>query len=168
MQFEIVLKDDGGRGSVEPRLARPPVLFATREAALGLAARQPLVLQPDIESGKRREMRREVARRLRLIRVVAVEPPRQTDDDRADVDVVVRVGPAGADDRRDRFGRGRRRRTSGDDTPRPRKRRGVIGECESQTPPAEVDAEYERNLSFFSDLKILFATVGVVLRATGK
>lgn len=33
---------------------------------------------------------------------------------------------------------------------------------------AEFDAEYERNLSFFRDLKILFATVGVVLRATGK
>lgn len=33
---------------------------------------------------------------------------------------------------------------------------------------ADFDAEYERNLSFFSDLKILFATVGVVLRATGK
>ena len=33
---------------------------------------------------------------------------------------------------------------------------------------AEFDAEYERNLSFFKDLKILLATVGVVLRATGK
>lgn len=33
---------------------------------------------------------------------------------------------------------------------------------------AEYDAEYERNLSFFKDLRILFATVGVVLRATGK
>ncbi|MFN3577820.1 MAG: sugar transferase [Tabrizicola sp.] len=33
---------------------------------------------------------------------------------------------------------------------------------------AEFDAEYERNLSFFMDLKILLATVGVVLRATGK
>lgn len=33
---------------------------------------------------------------------------------------------------------------------------------------AEFDAEYERNLSFFRDLKILLATVGVVLRATGK
>jgi exopolysaccharide production protein ExoY len=33
---------------------------------------------------------------------------------------------------------------------------------------AEFDAEYERNLSFGSDLRILVATVGVVLRATGK
>jgi lipopolysaccharide/colanic/teichoic acid biosynthesis glycosyltransferase len=33
---------------------------------------------------------------------------------------------------------------------------------------AEFDAEYERNLSFVRDLKILLATVGVVLRATGK
>lgn len=33
---------------------------------------------------------------------------------------------------------------------------------------AEFDADYERNLSFFKDLKILLATVGVVLRATGK
>ncbi len=33
---------------------------------------------------------------------------------------------------------------------------------------AEFDAEYERNLGFFKDLKILLATVGVVLRATGK
>ena len=33
---------------------------------------------------------------------------------------------------------------------------------------AEFDAEYERNLTFFRDLKILLATVGVVLRATGK
>jgi exopolysaccharide production protein ExoY len=33
---------------------------------------------------------------------------------------------------------------------------------------AEFDAEYERNLSFFKDLKILLSTVGVVLRATGK
>ena len=33
---------------------------------------------------------------------------------------------------------------------------------------AEFDAEYERDLSFFKDLKILLATVGVVLRATGK
>ena len=33
---------------------------------------------------------------------------------------------------------------------------------------AEFDAEYERNLSFLRDLKILLATVGVVLRATGK
>ncbi|KAF0115357.1 MAG: undecaprenyl-phosphate galactosephosphotransferase [Rhodobacteraceae bacterium] len=33
---------------------------------------------------------------------------------------------------------------------------------------AEFDAEYEHNLSFFKDLKILLATVGVVLRATGK
>lgn len=33
---------------------------------------------------------------------------------------------------------------------------------------AEFDADYERNLSFFRDLKILFATVGVVLKATGK
>jgi exopolysaccharide production protein ExoY len=33
---------------------------------------------------------------------------------------------------------------------------------------AEFDAEYERNLSFLKDLKILLATVGVVLRATGK
>lgn len=33
---------------------------------------------------------------------------------------------------------------------------------------ADYDAEYERNLSFVRDLKILLATVGVVLRATGK
>jgi exopolysaccharide production protein ExoY len=33
---------------------------------------------------------------------------------------------------------------------------------------AEFDADYERNLTFFKDLKILLATVGVVLRATGK
>ena len=33
---------------------------------------------------------------------------------------------------------------------------------------AEFDAEYERSLSFVKDLKILLATVGVVLRATGK
>lgn len=33
---------------------------------------------------------------------------------------------------------------------------------------AEFDAEYERHLSFFKDLKILLATVNVVLRATGK
>jgi lipopolysaccharide/colanic/teichoic acid biosynthesis glycosyltransferase len=33
---------------------------------------------------------------------------------------------------------------------------------------AEFDADYERNLSFFKDLKILLATVNVVLRATGK
>jgi exopolysaccharide production protein ExoY len=33
---------------------------------------------------------------------------------------------------------------------------------------AEFDAEYERSLSFFKDLRILLATVGVVLRATGK
>lgn len=33
---------------------------------------------------------------------------------------------------------------------------------------AEFDAEYERELSLFKDLKILLATVGVVLRATGK
>lgn len=33
---------------------------------------------------------------------------------------------------------------------------------------AEFDADYERNLSFVKDLRILLATVGVVLRATGK
>lgn len=33
---------------------------------------------------------------------------------------------------------------------------------------AEFDAEYESSMSFFKDLKILLATVGVVLRATGK
>lgn len=33
---------------------------------------------------------------------------------------------------------------------------------------AEFDADYERSLGFFKDLKILLATVGVVLRATGK
>ena len=33
---------------------------------------------------------------------------------------------------------------------------------------AEFDADYERNLSFLRDWKILLATVGVVLRATGK
>jgi exopolysaccharide production protein ExoY len=33
---------------------------------------------------------------------------------------------------------------------------------------AEFDADYDRNLSIFKDLKILLATVGVVLRATGK
>jgi exopolysaccharide production protein ExoY len=33
---------------------------------------------------------------------------------------------------------------------------------------AEFDADYERNLSLVTDLKILLATVGVVLRATGK
>jgi exopolysaccharide production protein ExoY len=33
---------------------------------------------------------------------------------------------------------------------------------------AEFDAEYDHNLSIFTDLKILLATVGVVLRATGK
>jgi exopolysaccharide production protein ExoY len=33
---------------------------------------------------------------------------------------------------------------------------------------AEFDADYERHLSFFKDLKILLATVNVVLRATGK
>lgn len=33
---------------------------------------------------------------------------------------------------------------------------------------AEFDADYERNLTFFMDLKILLSTVGVVLRATGK
>lgn len=33
---------------------------------------------------------------------------------------------------------------------------------------AEFDADYERNLTLFKDLKILLATVGVVLRATGK
>ncbi|MBN8630741.1 MAG: sugar transferase [Rhodobacterales bacterium] len=33
---------------------------------------------------------------------------------------------------------------------------------------AEFDADYERKLSFFKDLRILLATVGVVLRATGK
>lgn len=33
---------------------------------------------------------------------------------------------------------------------------------------AEFDADYERSLSLFKDLKILLSTVGVVLRATGK
>jgi lipopolysaccharide/colanic/teichoic acid biosynthesis glycosyltransferase len=33
---------------------------------------------------------------------------------------------------------------------------------------AEFDADYERNLTFLKDLKILLSTVGVVLRATGK
>ncbi|MGL4236940.1 sugar transferase [Tabrizicola sp.] len=33
---------------------------------------------------------------------------------------------------------------------------------------AEFDADYDRNLSLLTDLKILLATVGVVLRATGK
>jgi len=33
---------------------------------------------------------------------------------------------------------------------------------------AEFDADYERRLSFGTDLRILVATVGVVLRATGK
>jgi exopolysaccharide production protein ExoY len=33
---------------------------------------------------------------------------------------------------------------------------------------AEFDAEYDRNLSFGADIRILVATVGVVLRATGK
>jgi exopolysaccharide production protein ExoY len=33
---------------------------------------------------------------------------------------------------------------------------------------AEFDADYERNLTFVKDLKILLSTVGVVLRATGK
>ncbi|MBL9051536.1 MAG: sugar transferase [Tabrizicola sp.] len=33
---------------------------------------------------------------------------------------------------------------------------------------ADFDADYERNLSFVTDFKILLATVGVVLRATGK
>ncbi|MES2541490.1 MAG: sugar transferase, partial [Pseudomonadota bacterium] len=33
---------------------------------------------------------------------------------------------------------------------------------------AEFDAEYERSMSFLRDLRILLATVGVVLRATGK
>lgn len=33
---------------------------------------------------------------------------------------------------------------------------------------AEFDADYERKLTFLRDLKILLATVGVVLRATGK
>jgi exopolysaccharide production protein ExoY len=33
---------------------------------------------------------------------------------------------------------------------------------------AEFDAEYDRNLSFGTDIRILVATVGVVLRATGK
>ena len=33
---------------------------------------------------------------------------------------------------------------------------------------ADFDADYERNLSFFKDLRILLATVNVVLRATGK
>ena len=36
------------------------------------------------------------------------------------------------------------------------------------TQRADFDADYERNLSLFKDLKILLATVGVVLRATGK
>lgn len=33
---------------------------------------------------------------------------------------------------------------------------------------ADYDADYERNLSFVTDVRILLATVGVVLRATGK
>jgi exopolysaccharide production protein ExoY len=33
---------------------------------------------------------------------------------------------------------------------------------------ADFDAEYDRNLSFGTDIRILVATVGVVLRATGK
>jgi exopolysaccharide production protein ExoY len=33
---------------------------------------------------------------------------------------------------------------------------------------ADYDADYERSLSFVTDFRILFATVGVVLRATGK
>ena len=33
---------------------------------------------------------------------------------------------------------------------------------------AEFDADYERNLSFVTDIKVLLATVGVVLRGTGQ
>src|SRR5687767_2616170 len=44
---EIVLQDDSGRRRIELLLPGPPVLLALREPALGLDARQALVLQHD-------------------------------------------------------------------------------------------------------------------------
>ena len=47
LTIEVILEDDRGRGSVEQQLPFAPVLFATRQQALRLAAAQPLVLEDD-------------------------------------------------------------------------------------------------------------------------
>ena len=46
-RVQVILQDDGCRRGIEPFLAFPPVALAQRQAALGLAAREPLVLERD-------------------------------------------------------------------------------------------------------------------------
>src|SRR6267143_535112 len=58
--IEVVLQDDCRRGRIQPCLTRTPVLLRQRETALGLAAREPLVLKCDRKCGFRSQPSREL------------------------------------------------------------------------------------------------------------
>ncbi|MGE5835845.1 MAG: hypothetical protein ACM4AI_15290, partial [Acidobacteriota bacterium] len=71
---------------------------------------QPLILQRDLQAGQRREGVREITSRLRLIGLLTVQSARQTDNDGADIHVIVGPRSRVRDDRlalrRGRGGRG--------------------------------------------------------------
>src|SRR5262245_37608744 len=79
---EIVLQDDRGRRRVETGLACPPVLFASRQATLGLDARQALVLENDRQRCPAAKCLRERLDARRHLVGRSIEPARQSNDQR--------------------------------------------------------------------------------------
>jgi len=79
--IEVILQDQRSGHLVEPPLALAPVRLAHREQRFCFMARQPFVLKHDGERRARTEERGQRAHAGRLIGGIAIEPPRQTDDD---------------------------------------------------------------------------------------
>src|SRR5258705_10876632 len=81
--IEIVLQDECRPGRIQPCLTRTAVLVAQRETALGLAAREPLVLKCDRKCGFRSQPSRELLHARRHLGRRSIEAARQPDDDGA-------------------------------------------------------------------------------------
>ena len=139
-RVQKVLKDDRRGGGVELRLALAPVALALGEARFGLVTRQPLVLQMNRQSGERAERLRELARRARLLVVLAVQPARQPDDDPAEIGQLV-VARASCNNLRDGRGRSARRLGGRHGLPRPRERAARVRHGQPDAPVAVVHAE---------------------------
>src|SRR5215210_2263424 len=78
-RVEVILEDDRRGGSIEQRLAFPPVLFTNRQHRLRLMARQPLVLQYDRQRRRPAEAIDQGTHRRCLLVGLSGEAARQAD-----------------------------------------------------------------------------------------
>ena len=137
----MLLQDDRGGGRVKPPAAAAPVLLPQRQPALGLPARQPLVLQPDWQRDPAPERRDERLHAGGLLVGAAVERQRPADHDRGQA---VRLGGEPLDHP------GHHRHAGGEPAARRQRverrgqRTGAVAEGEADAALAQIDAESAR------------------------